>query len=172
MYTGALNNFSETSSPLFRVVLVEPEIPQNTGNIGRTCVATNTELHLIEPLSFSLEDKFLKRAGLDYWPYLKYFIHPNYRDWKTSWPDQSINPNRVFYFTTKSNRPFYDVSFKKGDTFVFGRETKGLSPEVIFGAGDQALTIPQIGPVRSLNLATAVAIVLYEGIRQINYLKH
>lgn len=149
---------------LFKIVLVEPEIPQNTGNIGRTCVGTNCELHLIQPMSFEINDTQLKRAGLDYWPHLKWHIHKSYQDW---W-SQVEDPARVFYFTTKVKKTYYDINYRSGDWLVFGKETKGLSPDIIHHHIQQAVTIPQPGPVRSLNLATAVAISVYEGYRQLN----
>lgn len=155
------------SHPLFRVALIEPEIPQNTGNIGRTCVALGCELHIVGPTAFEISDKNLKRAGLDYWPHLVWFQHENYDAWK-----KTLSPDsRLFYFTTKSTKTFFDVHFQRGDWLVFGKETKGLAPEIIQQAGDRAITIPQTGPVRSLNLATAVAIAAYEGLRQLNYSK-
>ena len=155
----------ENQESLFRVVLVEPEIPQNTGNIGRTCVGTNCELHLIQPMSFEITDTNLKRAGLDYWQHLKWFTHKNYQDWFSKVED----PSRVFYFTTKVPKTYYEIKYQKGDWFVFGKETKGLPPELINQNKEQAITIPQTGPVRSLNLATAVAITIYEGFRQVNF---
>lgn len=151
------------TDPLFKIVLVEPEIPQNTGNIGRTCVGANCELHLVGPMSFAINDTQVKRAGLDYWPHLKWFYHNNYQDWfKTV-----TNPERVFYFETKVQQSYYDVQFQKGDWLVFGKETKGLDPTIIQQNIDRVIMIPQIGPVRSLNLATAVAIGIYEGFRQV-----
>ncbi len=156
----------ETNS-LFKIVLVEPEIPQNTGNIGRTCVGTNCELHIVGPMSFEINDTQLKRAGLDYWQHLKYFYYSSYEEWfKTV-----ENTERVFYFTTKTKKTYYEIPYQKGDWFVFGKETKGLPPEIIQKYFDQAVTIPQTGPVRSLNLATAVAIGIYEGFRQIEFQK-
>ncbi len=149
---------------LFRVVLVEPEIPQNTGNIGRTCVGTNCELHLIQPMSFEINDTNLKRAGLDYWQHLTWKVHKSYQDWFS----QVEDPSRVFYFTTKVPKTYYEIKFQKGDWLVFGKETKGLPPEIINAHPNQAVTIPQPGNVRSLNLATAVAISVYEGYRQIS----
>lgn len=156
-----MKNQSET--PYFRVVLVEPEIPQNTGNIGRTCVATSSELHLIGPMAFEITDKNLKRAGLDYWPHLKWFYYESFEDWWKNVED----PSRVFYLTTKTKKAYYNVKFQKGDWLVFGKETKGLDPQLIQRNIEQALTIPMLGPARSLNLATSVAIVTYEGIRQL-----
>ncbi|MFZ3229055.1 MAG: tRNA (cytidine(34)-2'-O)-methyltransferase [Pseudobdellovibrio sp.] len=152
---------------LFKIVLVEPEIPQNTGNIGRTCVGTNCELHIIGPMSFEINDTQLKRAGLDYWQHLKWFYYPSYE----AWFQTVSNPERVFYFTTKTQKTYYEIPYQLGDWLVFGKETKGLPPEIIQKNPNQAVTIPQTGPVRSLNLATAVAISIYEGFRQIEFLK-
>ncbi len=151
-------------TPNFKIVLVEPEIPQNTGNIGRTCVGTGSELHLIEPFGFEITDKNLKRAGLDYWQYLKWYKYPNFEDWKKTVP----NMKRVFFFSTKASKSYYDIKYLPGDYLVFGRETKGLSPEIIEEYQEQLIKIPQYGPVRSLNVATAAAIALYEGLRQVN----
>ncbi len=151
------------SSALFKIVLVEPEIPQNTGNIGRTCVATNCELHLVGPLGFEINDSQLKRAGLDYWPHLKWHMHANFQ----SWWELVADPTRVFYLSTKAKKNYTDIQFQKGDWLVFGKETKGLDPQLIQRNLDQALTIPLLGPARSLNLATSVAIVAYEGVRQL-----
>jgi tRNA (cytidine/uridine-2'-O-)-methyltransferase len=146
----------------FNVVLVEPEIPQNTGNVGRTCVALNTKLHLVAPLGFKITDRNLKRAGLDYWQHLWWTQHTNFESWENQVPD----PSRVFYFSTKAKKSLYDAQFKIGDWLVFGRETKGLPPELLRRNEGQTLQIPQLGPVRSLNMATAVAIALYEAFRQ------
>lgn len=154
---------SNADKKLFRIVLIEPEIPQNTGNIGRTCVATNCELHLVGKMGFEINDTNLKRAGLDYWVHLKWQQHKTYEDW---W-SQVENKERVFFFTTKVKKTFYEVKYQPGDWFVFGKETKGLDPAILQAHPEQALTIPQLGPVRSLNLATAVAIVAYEGVRQL-----
>jgi tRNA (cytidine/uridine-2'-O-)-methyltransferase len=153
----------QSQAPYFRIVLVEPEIPQNTGNIGRTCVATSSELHLVGPMAFEISDKQLKRAGLDYWPNLKWFYYENFEEWWKKVED----PSRVFYLTTKTKKRYTDVKFQKGDWLVFGKETKGLDPQLIQRNIEQALTIPMLGPARSLNLATSVAIVAYEGIRQL-----
>lgn len=151
------------SDPRFHVVLVEPEIAANTGNIGRTCVGLNAKLHLVGQLGFSITDRRLKRAGLDYWPYLDFVHHPHWDEWWKEVPD----PKRVFFFSTKAAQSLYEPKFQHGDWFVFGRETKGLDPAVISRFSDQALRIPMTGPIRSLNIATAVAIVLFEGYRQI-----
>lgn len=148
--------------PTFRIVLIEPEIPQNTGNIGRTCVSANCELHLVGQLGFEISDKQLKRAGLDYWPHLKWFHHPTFEDWWSHVED----PTRCFYFTTKASRYYSQISYQPGDWLVFGKETKGLDPELIRRNADRAIKIPLLGPTRSLNLATSVAIACYEGVRQ------
>ena len=146
---------------MFNVVLVEPEIPPNTGNIGRLCLATGSTLHLVEPLGFDLTDKQLKRAGLDYWNEVQL------RTWKNFDQLQRAHPAsaRFFFLTTKSSRPYFGVKFQPGDFLVFGRETKGL-PESLLSANEaNTLRIPMQG-TRSLNLATAVAIVLFEAVRQ------
>ena len=146
----------------FKVVLVEPEIPSNTGNIGRTCVATSSILHLVKPLGFEISDKQLRRAGLDYWTHLNYKIYENWTDWQTENP---IN-KRVWFLSTKAKQSLYDVDIHLGDTFVFGKETKGLDENLLFQYEKQALKIPFSGPVRSLNLANAVSITLFEALRQ------
>ncbi len=153
----------KTNNSLFKVVLLEPEIPQNTGNIGRTCVGLDCELHIIGPTGFAITDANLKRAGLDYWQHLSWFQYQSFEDWFS----KVENPERVFYFTTKVKQTYFDVRYQRGDWLVFGKETKGLPPELISSNLKQAVTIPQTGPVRSLNLATAVAISVYEGFRQV-----
>ncbi len=149
--------------PLFHVALIEPEIPQNTGNIGRTCVGTRSDLHLVGELGFRITDKNLKRAGLDYWQHLKWQHHETFSDWEK----QLENPKRVFYFTTKAKQSYFEANFEPGDWFVFGKETKGLDEDLLRRNPDQLLQIPMLGPIRSLNVATAVTVVLYEAIRQI-----
>ena len=146
---------------MFNVVLVEPEIPPNTGNIGRLCLATGSTLHLVKPLGFSLNDRQLKRAGLDYWNEV------DVRVWNSFTELQSAKPAnaRYFFLTTKSQRAYYDAEFRKGDFLVFGRETKGLPEKLLARNIQNCLTIPIYG-TRSLNLATAVAIVLFEAVRQ------
>ena len=153
----------KTNNSLFKVVLLEPEIPQNTGNIGRTCVGLDCELHIIGPTGFAITDANLKRAGLDYWQHLSWFQYQSFEDWFS----KVENPERVFYFTTKVKQTYFDVRYQRGDWLVFGKETKGLPPELINSNLKQAVTIPQTGPVRSLNLATSVAISVYEGFRQV-----
>jgi tRNA (cytidine/uridine-2'-O-)-methyltransferase len=147
----------------FNIVLIEPEIPNNTGNIGRTCVGTNSRLHLVGKLGFELTDKYLKRAGLDYWKHLDWTHHKTWDDWWLLVDD----PSRVFYFSTKASKTYFDCTFQLGDWLVFGRETKGLDEEILRENDAQALTIPQYGPIRSLNVANAVSIVVYEAIRQL-----
>lgn len=146
----------------FNIVLIEPEIPQNTGNIGRTCVGTWCKLHLVGKLGFEITDKNLKRSGLDYWPHLEWVHHP---DWE-SWWKLVQNPERVFFFSTHADKSFYDLKLQKGDWLVFGKETKGLGPEIIKKYRDQLVKLPMLGPIRSLNVATTVAIAVYEGLRQ------
>lgn len=146
---------------MFNVVLIEPEIPPNTGNIGRLCLATGSTLHLVKPLGFSTDDRELKRAGLDYWKEVDLRIWDSFADWQ-----RTIGVDaRAFFLTTKSDRPYYDVRFRSGDFLVFGRETKGLPEALLAAQAEQLLTIPMQG-TRSLNLATAVAIVLFEAMRQ------
>lgn len=146
---------------MFNVVLIEPEIPPNTGNIGRLCLATGSTLHLVKPFGFSLGDRELKRAGLDYWKEVDVQLWDSFADWR-----QTIDADaRAFFLTTKSDRAYCDVRFRPGDFLVFGRETKGLPEAVLAANSEQLLTIPMRG-TRSLNLATAVAIVLFEAMRQ------
>lgn len=149
-------------SPLFHVVLVEPEIPHNTGNIGRTCVAMNSHLHLVRPLSFSLDEKEVRRAGLDYWQHLQWSEYENFADWES----QTLQ-ERCFFFTTKTEHSFYETEFLPGDRFVFGSETRGLSREILDKNQQRLVTIPMPGAVRSLNLSNAVAIAVYEAYRQV-----
>ena len=146
---------------MFNVVLVEPEIPPNTGNIGRLCLATRSTLHLVKPLGFSLEDRQLRRAGLDYWTEVDTRVWGSFEEFQS----KQAADARYFFLTTKSSRRYYDVRFQKGDFLVFGRETKGLPEELLASNANSCITIPMRG-TRSLNLATAVAIVLFEAIRQ------
>lgn len=147
---------------MFNVVLVEPEIPPNTGNIGRLCLATGSTLHLIKPLGFSIDDRELKRAGLDYWKEVEVRLWDSFRDLRQTVPPEA----RFFFLTTKSDRAYYDVAFQPGDFLVFGRETKGLPETLLAAHSEELLTIPMRG-TRSLNLATAVGIVLFEAMRQV-----
>jgi tRNA (cytidine/uridine-2'-O-)-methyltransferase len=147
---------------VFNVVLVEPEIPPNTGNIGRLCLATQSRLHLVKPFGFSLEDRQLKRAGLDYWDEV------DLRTWESFAELQAAQSRgaRYFFLTTKTRRAYWDMKFRRGDFLVFGRETKGLPESFLTANVDDCITIP-MRATRSLNLATAVAIVLFEAVRQL-----
>ena len=145
----------------FNVVLVEPEIPPNTGNVGRLCLATESTLHLVKPLGFSLDDRQLKRAGLDYWE----DVDVETWDSLDALIESKRSNDRYFFVTTKTNRPYWSVQFRPGDFLIFGRETKGL-PENLLAANEPGcITIP-MADTRSLNLATAVGIVLFEAVRQ------
>jgi tRNA (cytidine/uridine-2'-O-)-methyltransferase len=146
---------------MFNVVLVEPEIPPNTGNIGRLCLATGSTLHLVRPFRFSLEQRQLRRAGLDYWDEVQLQLWDSFDALHQA---QSADV-RYFFLTTKAERPYYTVNFRNGDFLVFGRETKGLPHTLLAANADDCITIPMHG-TRSLNLATAVAIVLFEAVRQ------
>jgi tRNA (cytidine/uridine-2'-O-)-methyltransferase len=145
---------------MFNVVLVEPEIPPNTGNVGRLCLATRSTLHLVKPLGFSLDDRQLKRAGLDYWDDVDVKVWDSLTDLM-----ESTSGVRRFFVTTKSTRSCWDVKFCSGDFLVFGRETKGLPESLLAEHESDCVTIPMEG-TRSLNLATAVGIVLFEAVRQ------
>ena len=146
----------------FNIVLFEPEIPQNTGTIGRLAVSTDSKLHLIEPLGFSLEDKYLKRAGLDYWQHL---APDRYRNWQEFLEKNA--PERMFFISTHGKKSFFDADFQPGDYLVFGKESAGLPATFHEKYHDDMLLIPMPGKFsRSLNLANAVSIVLYEALRQ------
>ena len=146
----------------FNIVLFQPEIPQNTGTIGRLAVSTNCRLHLIEPLGFSLEDKFLKRAGLDYWQYLSPSIHASWEDFLAS-----EKPERMFFISTHGEKSFFDTEYSVGDYLIFGRESAGLPKEFYEKYQSDMRLIPMPGEhSRSLNLANAVSITLYEAMRQ------
>ncbi len=146
---------------MLHIVLIEPEIPPNTGNIGRLCLAAGAALHLVGPLGFSLDDKTLKRAGLDYWKDVDCHRWPDLPTLQTAAGPAA----RFFFLTTKTDHAYWDAAFRDGDYLVFGRESKGLPEALLAASPDQCLTIPQQG-VRSLNLATAVGIVLFEAVRQ------
>ena len=146
---------------MFNVGLVEPEIPPNTGNIGRLCLATRSTLHLVRPFGFSLDDRRLRRAGLDYWDEVQLQLWDSFDALQQA---QSAG-TRYFFLTTKTQCPYYSVNFRDHDFLVFGRETKGLPHKLLAANTDNCITIPTRG-TRSLNLATAVAIVLFEAVRQ------
>jgi len=145
---------------VFNVVLVEPEIPPNTGNIGRLCLATGSTLHLVRPFGFSLDDRQLRRAGLDYWDEVPLQIWNSFEALQ-----RAQSAGSYFFLTTKTQRPYYSVNFRQSDFLVFGRETKGLPQKLLAANANNCITIPMHG-TRSLNLATAVAIVLFEAVRQ------
>ena len=143
------------------IVLFEPEIPANTGNIGRTCVATNTRLHLIEPLGFSLEEKQLKRAGMDYWKDLDVTTYVNWEDFC-----QRNSEAKIYYATTKARHVYSEISYEPDGYIMFGKESAGIPEEILKDNPDTCVRIPMVGETRSLNLSNSVAIVLYEALRQ------
>jgi tRNA (cytidine/uridine-2'-O-)-methyltransferase len=149
---------------MFNVVLIEPEIPPNTGNIARLCLATQSRLHLVEPLGFSINDRQLRRAGMDYWHQVDVQHWKNLAEFETA----TRSPARRFLLTTKAKRRYWEAKFRQGDYLVFGRETKGLPESLLFSDPENCLTIPMAPQARSLNLATSVAIVLFEGVRQLH----
>ena len=145
----------------FNIVLLEPEIPANTGNIGRTCVATGTRLHLIEPLGFRLGEKELKRAGMDYWSQLDVTTYMNFEDFLRRNPGA-----KIYMATTKGPHVYSDVEFEPDCYIMFGKESAGIPEEILLEHQDTAIRIPMVGETRSLNLSNSVAIVLYEALRQ------
>lgn len=146
------------------IVLHQPEIPANTGNIGRTCVATGSTLHLIEPLGFRLDEKSIKRAGMDYWEKLDVRRYVNYQDFLEK------NPNaKVWMATTKAKNCYSDVSFGPDDFIMFGKESAGIPEEILVENEENCIRIPMLDEIRSLNLSNSVAIVLYEALRQQNF---
>lgn len=148
---------------MFNIVLLEPEIPANTGNIGRTCVASGLKLHLIEPLGFIINDKNLKRAGMDYWKDLEWYLYDDYEDFLAKNPD-SIG--RTYYATTKAHKTYADAEFKPGDYIMFGKESAGIPEEILVENEDKCIRIPMREEYRSLNLSNSVAIIAYEAMRQ------
>lgn len=146
------------------IVLVEPEIPANTGNIARTCAATGIHLHLVRPLGFNTDDRTLKRAGLDYW----YAVNIEYHDSFAEVQEKYVG-SRFFYATTKANNRHSDFTYQDGDFFVFGKETKGLPEDLIAANRDTCIRLPMSDKVRSLNLSNSAAIVVYEALRQLDY---
>lgn len=151
---------------MFNIVLVEPEIPPNTGNIARTCAATGCRLHLVKPLGFSIDDKHLKRAGLDYWEYVDVTVHESLEAFMAAHGDE-----KLYLATTKGGKNYTEVYFEEGCYILFGKETKGLPRDFIDAHCEGAIRIP-MGPkteLRSLNLSNSAAIIIYEGLRQHNF---
>ena len=149
---------------MINIVLHEPEIPQNTGNIGRTCVATGMRLHLIRPLGFSLDEKQLKRAGLDYWPDLDVTVYEDYEDFLSK-----NEGAKIYYATTKGHKVYTQAQYEPDCYIMFGKESAGIPEEILRDHEDTCVRIPMIGETRSLNLSNAVAIVAYEALRQLDF---
>lgn len=146
------------------IILHQPEIPANTGNIGRTCVATGTSLHLIEPLGFRLDEKSIKRAGMDYWEHLDVKRYVNFEEFLEK------NPNaKIWMATTKAKHVYSDVQFGPDDFIMFGKESAGIPEEILVNYEETCIRIPMLSQIRSLNLSNSVAIVLYEALRQQNF---
>ena len=152
----------------FHIVLLEPEIPANTGNIGRSCVCTGSRLHLIRPLGFEVNDKMIRRAGLDYWKDLNVQIYDDFADFLRRNPDSK---GRLFMATTKARQTYADVSFRDGDYIMFGKESAGIPEEILVQYEPQCIRIPMAEDCRSLNLSNSVSIVLYEALRQNGFLQ-
>jgi len=152
---------SGSDSVDINIVLVEPEIPQNTGNIARTCAATGAALHLVGPLGFSIEDRYLKRAGLDYWHLVKLYYYENLKEFF-----DANKGARFLYCTTKAVKSYHEVSYPENCFILFGKETKGLPEDLLRQNYDDCIRIPMMDNIRSLNLSNSVAIVLYEALRQ------
>jgi tRNA (cytidine/uridine-2'-O-)-methyltransferase len=149
---------------MLNIVLVEPEIPQNTGNIARTCAATNTALHLVRPLGFEIDDKKLKRAGLDYWHLLNITYYKSIDEFLSIHCDKEL-----YFFSTKSKKVYSDVNYSKNSFLIFGKETKGLDEQLLLKYRQQNVRIPMVDDARSLNLSNSVAVALYEALRQQNF---
>ncbi len=148
----------------FNIVLLEPEIPHNTGAIGRTCVATNTTLHLIKPLGFDLDEKSVRRSGLDYWEELDLKTYENYNDFLEKNPKA-----RVFMATTKAEKTYAEVEYSENDFIMFGKESKGIPEEILAVNKELCIRIPMVEKHRSLNLANSASIIVYEALRQTNF---
>ena len=146
---------------MLNIVLFEPEIPANTGNIGRTCVATNTRLHLIEPLGFRLDEKSLKRAGMDYWKDLDVTTYIDFQDFLDKNPGA-----KIYMATTKAPNVYTEVQYEKDCYIMFGKESAGIPEEILVQHKEDSIRIPMVGDIRSLNLGNSVAVVLYEALRQ------
>ena len=152
---------------MFNIVLVEPQIPQNTGNISRTCAVTGCSLHLVEPLGFKIDDKKLKRAGLDYWSELDIHYYSSFEELEERYPN-----SRFFLFSTHAERNYAEVSYRPGDFLVFGKETAGLGEELLKRRSEDAVRIPMRKTLRSLNLSHSAAIAVYEALRQNGFGEH
>lgn len=152
------------NAAMLNIVMVEPEIPPNTGNVARLCAVTGATLHLVKPLGFEINDKYLKRAGLDYWHLLDIMIYENFAEFEEKNP---IGPR--YLATTKGGRTHSDIQFEQGGYFLFGKETKGLAPEIFAKYPETMIRLPMRAEARSLNLSNAVAVVVYEALRQWNY---
>ena len=150
---------------MFNIVLHQPEIPQNTGNIARTCSVTGARLHIIRPMGFEIDDKKLKRAGLDYWHLLDITYYENFEEFL----EKNKGKGNIYYCTTKSAHNYCDKKFCEGDYFVFGKETKGLPESLLKENEEDCIRIPMMDETRSLNLSNSVAIVVYEALRQTNF---
>lgn len=149
---------------MINIVLLEPEMPANTGNIGRTCVAAGARLHLIEPLGFKINDKMIKRAGLDYWDKLDVTVYDNYQDFLDK------NPGcKIYMATTKAPKAYTHVQYEPDCYIMFGKESAGIPEDILYDNQENCVRIPMIGDIRSLNLGNSVAIVLYEALRQNNF---
>lgn len=146
------------------IVLYQPEIPYNTGNIGRSCVLTNTHLHLIKPLGFSLDEKQIRRSGLDYWHSVKLTIWESFEEFLASDPEM-----RLFYATTKTKQKYSDVRYQENDYIMFGPESRGIPEDILKQDPERCITIPMIPMGRSLNLSNSATIILYEALRQVNF---
>jgi tRNA (cytidine/uridine-2'-O-)-methyltransferase len=153
-----------TGDPLLHLVLVQPLIPPNTGSVGRLCVATGTRLHLVEPLGFDIDEKAVRRAGLDYWRDVDLHVHA---DWQACKDAIGGRPDRYHFLSSHGTLPYTAATYAPGDVLVFGKETTGLGAALREEAGDRLRTIPHFGPVRSLNLAVSAGIVLYEALRRL-----
>jgi len=152
------------ADPPLHVVLFQPQIPQNTGSVGRLCVGTGARLHLIEPLGFDIGEKAVRRAGLDYWKHVDLHVHPTLGACLAA---IGAEEGRVFYLSASADRVYTEVAWAPGDVLVFGRETTGLPRQLLADAGAQALSLPRFGPIRSFNLATTVGIAVFEALKAI-----
>lgn len=150
---------------MFNIVLVEPEIPQNTGNISRTCAVTGAALHLVKPLGFSVEDRYLKRSGLDYWNELTIYYYDSFADFE----EKRKGEGRFWMFSTHAQKNYCDVEYKDGDFLIFGKETAGLGQAILSRYPDTAVRIPMRENLRSLNLSNSAAIAVYEALRQTGF---